>query len=123
MAATPQGSAAEKLRGGSVPSAPAGVPQRWQNRAAGERGAPQDAHAAGARVAPQFEQNFPDAGDWHAGQMRSASGAADEDGGMGEVMREQNYTAETVCVQYRWSVICTRDRYEPWRRTGCRNKT
>lgn len=109
MAATPHGRAAEKLRGASTPSAPAGVPQRWQNRAAGESGAPHDAQLAGAKVAPQLEQNLPDAGDWHAGQMRSAPGAADEDGGMEEVMPQQNYTAETVCGQWRWSVICTRD--------------
>jgi hypothetical protein len=69
MAATPQGSAEEKLRGASAPSGPAGVPQRWQKRAAGESGAPQEAQLAGANVAPQFEQNFPDAGNWHAGHV------------------------------------------------------
>ena len=59
MAATPHGSADEKLRCSVRPSAPAGVPQRWQNFAPEVRGASHAEHVAPVKGEPQFEQNFP----------------------------------------------------------------
>ena len=51
---------------GAAP-APAGRPQRWQNRACGARSARQPAHARATRLAPQALQKFPEAGVPHAG--------------------------------------------------------
>lgn len=97
MAATPHGRADEKLRG-SLPGAveadagsvPAGVPHRWQKRAPGRSDALQAAQVAPASVAPQLEQNLPDACAPHDGQgeveespARAGEGAGD---GVGEVI-------------------------------------
>jgi hypothetical protein len=88
MAATPQGSAEEKLRGSlppsapAAPAAPAGVPQRWQNLAPGDNGAAHEPQTAPAKDAPQLEQNFPEALVWQAGQVVSPSdeGAGEAEG-------------------------------------------
>src|SRR6185312_10877838 len=87
IAATPQGSADEALRRSSARSAPAAVPQRWQNFAPGENGASQAAQVAPGRDAPQFEQNFPLACTPHAGQGAVASGCSCSalDGEVGEL--------------------------------------
>ena len=77
MAATAHGSAdpsprswaAVPVRASAV--APAGVPQRWQNLAPGVSSVPQAPQRAPASGTPQFEQNFPDAGDWQPGQVAS----------------------------------------------------
>ena len=64
--------------------AAAGVPQRWQNLAPGVNAVWQTAHCAPASGAPQLEQYFPVADDWHAGQVVAVSGVT----GAGPVMRE-----------------------------------
>jgi|SRR5690242_5292945 len=65
--------------------APAGVPQRWQNFAPGVSAVPHAPHWAPASGAPQFEQNFPDAGAWQVGHAALPAGC---DTGAGLVMRE-----------------------------------
>src|SRR5690349_10741786 len=55
IAATAHGRAEEKLRCSPGPSAPAAVPQRWQNLAPGRSAAPHAAQVVAASVAPQFE--------------------------------------------------------------------
>jgi hypothetical protein len=84
MAATAQGSADEKLRGSFVPSAPAGVPHRWQNLAPMLSGAPQLPHVAPASEPPQFEQNLPDACVRQFGHVCVASAEAGD--GEGELI-------------------------------------
>ena len=83
IAASPHGSAVEKLRGlppGVLDCALAGVPQRWQNFAPGVRDAPHAPHVAAASVAPQFEQNFPLAGLPHEAQIAAAPAGEGETG-------------------------------------------
>jgi hypothetical protein len=70
-----QGSAPAKPRCSVGRSAPAGVPQRWQNFAPAVSGAPHAAQFAAASVAPQLEQNFPEAAVWQEGQSTVADGA------------------------------------------------
>jgi hypothetical protein len=48
---------------------PAGVPQRWQNRAPTLRGAAQVPQVAPARAVPQLEQKRPLAAVPHEGQV------------------------------------------------------
>ena len=48
-------------------AAPAGLPQRWQNRAPRVSGARHAAQAAPSSGAPQLEQNFPEAAEPQAG--------------------------------------------------------
>ena len=69
MAATAQGSAELKLRWSRGASEPAGVPQRWQNLAPGASAAPHAAQFVVTSVAPQFEQNLPEACLPHDGQV------------------------------------------------------
>ena len=84
IAATAHGSAEEKLRSSRCTSEPAGVPQRWQNLAPGASDALQAAHVEAARVAPQFEQNLPDACSPQDGQATRAVASVAEDFGEGE---------------------------------------
>jgi hypothetical protein len=49
---------------------------------------PHATHSAPASGAPQFEQNFPDAGDWHAGQTVGVVGLLVVEVEAGLVMRE-----------------------------------
>ena len=60
MAASAQGITFAMPRAGAA-DAPAGVPQRWQNRAPGVSAAEQVPHIAPASVVPQAEQKRPDA--------------------------------------------------------------
>jgi hypothetical protein len=60
---------AVRSRAGSrAPSAPAGRPQRWQNRACGESSAWHPAQARGTKLAPQALQKLPEAGLPQTGQ-------------------------------------------------------
>ncbi|HEY4217851.1 MAG TPA: hypothetical protein VGM67_11985 [Gemmatimonadaceae bacterium] len=93
MAATAHGSADEKLRGSLVPSAPAGVPHRWQNLAPILSGAPQLPHVAPASDPPQFEQNLPDACVRQLGHVCAASAEGDE--GEGELI-DVKFTPESA---------------------------
>src|SRR5215472_3588203 len=94
MAATAHGSAEPKprspltARARASALAPAGVPHRWQNFAPGVKAVPQATHSAPASGAPQFEQNFPDAGDWQPGQRVRAVGFVGVGVEAGLVMRE-----------------------------------
>ena len=65
--------------------APAGVPQRWQNRAPGVSGAAQLAQVAPASAVPQLEQKRPVAAAPQEGQ-----GRAGEEEAEGEVTPKAN---------------------------------
>src|SRR3569833_2893487 len=73
MPATAHGRPDAKLVVLAGPSAPAAVPQRWQNLAPGVRGALQAAQLAATSVAPQFEQNLPDAFALQPGQVTTSA--------------------------------------------------
>ena len=57
------------------------MPQRWQNLAPGARDALQAAQVEATRVAPQFEQNLPDACSPQDGQIPTAAASVAEDFG------------------------------------------
>ena len=61
IAATAHGSPELKLRSSRGASEPAGVPHLWLNFAPGASDALHAEHVVAVRVAPQFEQNLPDA--------------------------------------------------------------
>jgi len=86
IAATAQGSALASPRDGAVDGAPAGVPQRWQNRAPGVSEAKHVAQVAPASAVPQLEQKRPEAGAPQEGQrdvlVPSGVGATGEAGGV-----------------------------------------
>jgi hypothetical protein len=73
MAATPHGSAEEKLRWSADAAAPdpTAVPHRWQNFAPGVSAAPHAAQVAPPNDAPQFGQNLLPCGArvWHDGHV------------------------------------------------------
>src|SRR5689334_19907733 len=66
---------AVRSRAGSEAARPAPTcrPQRWQNRARGERSARHPAQVRGTRLAPQALQNLPEAGLPQAGQVVRAA--------------------------------------------------
>src|SRR4051812_23573376 len=79
MPATAHGTPDAKPCWFAGPSAPAAVPQRWQNFAPGVSGAPQAAQSADTSVAPQFEQNLPDALALHPGQVTTSAALSDDE--------------------------------------------
>jgi len=105
IAATAHGSADEKLRCSIAPSAPAGVPHRWQNLAPIVSGAPQPPHVAPASEPPQFEQNLPDACVRQFGHVCVASA---DDGGTGEELIAVKVTRRASPVQCRNARECGR---------------